>query len=200
MKLFFAPGACSFAVHLALRETGSNFSAEKVDLRTKTYSGGDYTAVNPKGSVPALQLNSGETLTETAVLLQYVADQNADKNLFPKWGSVERYQAMSWLNFLATEVHKSFGPMWAAKFSGQSNPEPAVQHLQRKLGLLDERMQKNPWLLGAQYSIADMYMFTLLSWTTFLNIDISKFKSLLGFMEKMNQKPTVQEAQKAEHH
>lgn len=199
MKLYFAPGACSFAVHLALRELEVGFTPVKVDLKTKQCADGDFTQINPKGYVPALKLDSGETMTEVAVILQYVADQHPQKNLFPKWGAPDRYEAMSWLNFISAEVHKSFGPIWNAFFMGQPAPEPAVQYLHKKLGFVDSRLQKQPWVLGPQYSVADMYLYTLLNWTNFHKIDISQHKALVSFQEKMNQRPTVQAALKAEH-
>src|SRR5258708_739146 len=115
MKLFFSPGACSLAPHIALFESGLKFETEKVDLRTKEYRGGDYTKINPKGYVPALQLDNGEVLTEAAIVLQYIADQKPEKKLFPKFGTWERYRAMEMLHFVSTELHKGVSPLWNDK-------------------------------------------------------------------------------------
>src|SRR3954471_9475153 len=112
MKLFYSPGSCAMASHIALNEAGLRFSTEPVDLKNHTYKGGDFKQINPKGYVPAMELDNGDKLTENAVILQYIADQKPEANLIPRAGTIERYHAMEWLNFIATEIHKGFGPLW----------------------------------------------------------------------------------------
>ena len=197
MKLYFAPGACSLAPHIAVRETGIACDIDKVDFATKkTASGQDFASVNPKGSVPALQLDDGQVMTEAAVLLQYIADQKPGAGLIPAAGSLQRYRVQEWLNYLATEVHKLFGAMFgpmpdAAKAAIKETMIPA------KLDYLNKALEKNDTLTGA-YSVADIYLFTILGWTGFLQMDLAKWPALVKFRERVGARPAVQAALKAE--
>lgn len=197
MKLYFAPGACSLAPHIALCETGLSFDIDKVDFATKkTASGTDFASINPKGSVPALQLDDGQVMTEAAVLLQYIADQKAGANLLPAAGSLPRYRTQEWLNYLATEVHKLFGAMFGPL---PDNAKAAIkeQQIPARLDYLNKALEKNDTLTGT-YSVADIYLFTILGWTGFLQMDLSKWPALVKFRERVGARPAVQAALKAE--
>lgn len=198
MKLFFAPGACSLASHIALREAGLPFDLEKVDLKAKkTETGADFAAINPKGYVPALRLDDGQTMTECAVIAQYVADRKPEKKLAPAAGTPERYRLQEWLNFIATEVHKGTSPLF-----NPATPEAFKQIVLERLGqrydMLAKHLEQRPFLMGDSFTIADGYLFTILNWTNFLKIDLSKWPALKAYMGRVAARPAVQEALKAE--
>jgi glutathione S-transferase len=163
VKLYYAPGACSMAPHIALREAGLGFELEKVDLAAKkTEHGADYLSVNPKGYVPALALDNGEVLTEVQVVLQYIADQAAESNLTPQPGSIDRYRLQEWLGFIATELHKGFAPLW--KPNTPDSYKPIVhENLERRFDYLDGQLDGRDYLAGAGFTIADAYCFTILN-------------------------------------
>lgn len=198
MKLYYASGACSLAPHIALREAGFSFELEKVDLASKqTESGADFTKVNPKGYVPALKLDNGETLTEVAVLLQYIADEKPDSGLAPQFGSMERYRLMEWLNFIATEIHKTLG----AFFNPNITPEWKEFQLgtfNKRCVILAEQLDGKQYLLGDSFSIADAYLFTILGWTRLHKIDMSKWPVLTDYMSRIAERPAVIEAMQKE--
>jgi glutathione S-transferase len=198
MKLYFVPGACSLSPHIAMREAGLKFDMEKVDLKAKkTASGGDYLAVNPKGYVPALTLDNGQTLTEAAAIVQYIADQKPAAKLAPAAGTPERYKLQEWLNFLATEVHKGTTPLF-----NPATPDSwklvVTETLGRRYDYLAKHLEKQPFLMGQDFSVADGYLFTLLNWTKFVGIDLGKWPVLKAYSERVAARPAVQEALKAE--
>ncbi len=198
MKLYYAPGACSLAPHIALHETSAQFELEKVDLGKKiTESGADFTQINPKGYVPALGLDNGEVLTEAGVTLQYVADQSPQTGIAPAAGTIERYRLMEWLNFISTEVHKTLGALF--------NPNISDDHRQNQIAVLGRRsdflngaLKDKQYLTGDTFSIADAYLFTVLNWRHMLNVDISKWQVITDYLTGIGEKPSVQEAMKAE--
>lgn len=200
MKLYYAPGACSLAPHIILREAGYKFDIERVDVpNKKTESGGDYYLVNPKGYVPALQLDDGQVLTEVAVILQYIADQKPRRNLAPKLRTMERYRLMEWLNFTSAEIHKSLSPFF--KFKQVMTPE----WRQAQLGLVDQRLTAlekmlggNQYVMGNEFSIADAYLFTVLNWTPMHQIDVSKWPGIQAYIARVAARPKVRQAMKAE--
>jgi glutathione S-transferase len=198
MKLYYTPGACSLAVHITLYEVGIPFELEKVNLDTKrTGNGRDYREVNPKGSVPALELDNGEVLTEAAVCLQYVADLAPDKDLAPAFGTMPRYRLMEWLNFIAAELHKSFSPLFHVTRDDRRDEvvamlKPRFDYVARPLGSTD-------FLMGAQFTVADAYLYTVLNWTRFLKVDIKAWPALGDFMARVGRRPSAQDAKKAEH-
>ena len=198
MKLYFSPGACSLAPHIALREAGHEFEVERVDIpNKKTESGDDYWAVNPKGYVPALKLDDGTVLTEVAVILQYIADQNQAANLAPRFGSIERYHLLEWLNFIATEVHKQIGAM----FNPKMTPEMKVVQLgviERRMGALDKMLAGKQYLMGDAFSIADAYLFNILLWAPKHNIDIGQWPNVAAVNARVGARAKVVEAMKAE--
>lgn len=198
MKLYFAPGACSLSVHIALHEAGLTFDSEKVDLRAKkTASGGDFFAVNPRGAVPALVLDNGQLLTECAVLLQYVADQAPEKNLAPAYGTLERYRTMEALNFVSSEIHKGFGPLW-----NPTTPDAykviAAENLGKRFTDLNAHFEKHAFLANDTFSVADIYLFVVTSWSKYVKIDLSQWPALGAFMGRVADRAGVQAALKAE--
>src|SRR5262245_13758623 len=198
MKLYFSPGACSLSPHIALREAGMKFDLEKVDLKAKkTGSGEDYTAVNPKGYVPALKLDDGGVLTEAGVIVQYVADKKPEAKLAPASGTPERYRLQEWLNFISTEVHKGTSPLF-----NPATPDAYKQMATEKLGqrydYIAKKLAKSPYLMGEAFTIADGYMFTILNWANFVKIDLGKWPALQAYQGRVAARPAVQAALKAE--
>jgi glutathione S-transferase len=198
MKLYFVPGACSLAPHIVLREAGLSFDIDKVDPATKkTASGEDFNKVNPKGYVPTLKLDDGNVLTEAQVLLQYLADQKPEAGLAPKFGTMERYRLMEWLNFIATELHKGFGPLWNPQ-NPDSVKDNAKANLGKRFDTLEAHFATKPFLMGDTFTIADGYLFTILNWANFHKMDLSKWPKMGEFMGRVAQRPAVQAALKAE--
>ena len=185
MKLYYSPGACSQAVHIALHEAGLDHTSEQVDLRAKrTETGADYLAINPKGSVPALDLGNDEILTENAAILQYLGDLAADPALFPPIGELRRYRVLEWLNFIATELHKGFGPLWNPTASIESK-EAARDLLAKKFDYAEKKLGAGPFVMGEQLTIADPYLFVMLNWTGLHGIDLGRWPGLVAFAERM---------------
>lgn len=199
MKLYYAPGACSLASHIALAESGLAFSAEKVNLHETphhTESGADFSTINPKGYVPALVLDGGELLTEGAAILQYVADQAPGRGLAPANGTLERYRLQEWLNFIATEIHKSFGPMWNPQ-SSQEVKDATWARLSARFDWIVGELGDKDYLLGA-FSVADAYLFTCLAWTGFLKIELTPWPALVAYQARIAARPAVQQVLKNE--
>lgn len=198
MRLYMVPGACSQAVHIALRETGLPFEMEKVDLQAKTTAdGGDYLAINPKGQVPALKLDDEAVLTEVQVILQYLADRAASAGLLPAAGTMPRYRVLEWANFVSGEIHKTFGPLFRP-----TTPEdfkPVVRDaVLAKLAIADKRLGESPYLAGDSLSIADIYLFVVARWTGWVGIDRSHLVNLQAFLDRLAARPAFAEALKAE--
>jgi glutathione S-transferase len=198
MKLYYAPGACSMAPHIVLREAGYKFDLEKVDIpNKKTASGGDFWKVNPKGYVPALQLDDGQVLTEVQVICQYLADQKQDAGLAPRGGTMERYRLMEMLNFTAAEVHKQIGALFNPKMTPEMK-EVQLGVIERRLTALDKLLAGKQYAMGDKFSVADAYLFVVLNWTNIHKIDLGKFPNVQAFMKRMAERPKVQETLKAE--
>ena len=198
MKLYYSPGACSLAPHILLIETGLDFTKERVDLKThKTELGTDFYQINPKGSVPAIELDNKEVLTEGAVLIQYVADQKPEKNLMPKFGTLERYRAQEWLNFVSTDIHKNFSPLFNSQNSDDVKNR-SKDTLAKKFDYLSKHFEKNDFLMGPHFTGPDAYLFLCLRWTRSTGPDLTKWPRLLSFMERMQSIPSVQKAMAAE--
>ena len=197
MKLYYAPGACSMAPHIVLREAGLKFDIEKVDLAAKkTESGEDYLAINPKGYVPALKLDDGTVLTEVSVVCQYVADLRPRRALAPKPKTPERYKLMEWLNFTATEIHKGLSDFYNPKLTPEWR-EAKLERLAKRFDYLDRALGSNPHLMG-EFSIADAYLFTVLNWTGRLQVDLAKWPNIQAFKARIAERPAVRKAMKAE--
>ena len=188
MKLYYAPGACSFAPHVALVEAGIPAETIKVDLRThKLADGTDYYTISPKGYVPLLELDDGTRLTEVAVLLQYIADRKPG-TLAPAFGTIERYHLMEWLNFIATEIHKGFGPLWYPD-TPQPTKDKAIATLGKRFEYVNATLARHPYVTGTAFTIADCYLYTLLTWTKFLKVDVSAWPALVAYMERVGARP-----------
>ncbi len=198
MKLYYSPGACSLSPHIVLCETGLDFTIEKVNLRTKeTESGRDFSAINPKGYVPALELDGGEVLTEGPAIVQYVADLAPEKKLIPPAGTLARARVQEWLNFIGTELHKNFTPLFNPA-STDDIRNAAQANIARRLPIAATALDAHPYLIGDSFSVADAYLFTVLSWTGFVKVDITPWPSLAAFVERMKARPGVQAALAAE--
>lgn len=198
MKLYYSPGACSLSPHIALREAGLSVELKKVDLAAKTLEGGgDYLKINPNGYVPALELPSGEVLTEGPAIVQYIADQNVDSRLAPKAGTLERYRLQEWLNFISTEIHKNFTPLFS-KTASADWKAAALEKLSQRFDFLTSKLQGKKYLLGEQFTVADTYLFTTLNWTKAVKIELGKWPVLVEYHARVAARPKVQEALKAE--
>ncbi|GGA00576.1 MULTISPECIES: glutathione transferase GstA [Sphingomonadales] len=198
MKLFISPGACSLAPHIALRETGADFEAVKVDLAVrKTEAGEDFLTVNPSGKVPALTLDSGETLTENPAILLYIADQNPASGLAPAEGSLDRYRLLSRLSFLGSEFHKAFVPLFAPGTSDEAKAA-AAESVKNHLAALDKELAGRDHYAGNAFSVADIYLFVMLGWPAYVGIDMAAYPSLGAYVGKIAQRPAVGAALKAE--
>jgi glutathione S-transferase len=197
MKLFYMPGACSLAPHIALREAGLPFEMERVGRDKKTERGDDYLVINPKGSVPALKLDDGEILTEAGVVQQYIADKAPAKKLVPAAGTPERYRLQEWLNYIASEVHKGIGQLFNPAMPEDYKAAIKKGLNTRQLPFLEKALTGKDYLLG-QFSVADGYLFTVLNWTNVHKIDLSGYPNISAFMKRVSARPAVQEAMKAE--
>ena len=197
MKLYYSPGACSLSPHIVLNEAGLAFDAESVDLTKKrTRFGTDYKAINPKGAVPALQLDNGQVLTEGSAIVQYIADQKPAAKLAPAAGTLERYRLQEWLNYIASEIHKGFSPMFNPKATDEWK-QVIKDNLAAKFDYLSKQLQGKDYLMGT-FSVADAYLFTILGWTKYFNIDLAKWPVLAKYMERVGARPAVKVALEAE--
>lgn len=198
MKLFYSSGACSLSPHIVLREAGLKFDIEKVDLRSKkTETGADFFAVNPKGYVPALQLDNGAVLTEGPAIVQYLADQAPEAKLAPANGSLERYQLQEMLNFIGTEIHKSFSPLFNPAFPDEGK-KISRDRLATRFKTLDALLSKQSFLMGEQFTVADAYLFTVLNWTKPMQLDMEPFPAVMAYHARVGARPNVQAALVAE--
>lgn len=198
MKLYYVPGVCSLASHIALREAGVDFTLDKMDRTTRhTESGENYLTVNPKGSVPALRLDNGEVLTEGAIILQYIADRKPESGLAPAAGSLERYRLAEWLNYIATEVHKQYSPLFNPKLPPEWR-ENQLGVLASRFTYLSQRLADRPYLMGERFTVADAYLFVVLGWSPRLKIDLGPWPVLTAYLASIATRPAVQAALKAE--
>lgn len=194
MKLYYSPGACSLSPHIALLEAGLPYDLVKVDLRAKKLENGDdFLAVNPKGQVPALALDSGELITEGPVIVQMIADKAAGKNLAPAHGSSERYKLLEWLNFITAELHKNFGPMFSPVLADEAKAF-FKDRVMGKFKYLDGQLAGRDYLMGKDFTVADGYLFTMLSWADRMKFDLSAMPKLVAYKDRVAARPKVQEA------
>ncbi|MEA2757377.1 MAG: glutathione S-transferase [Aliidongia sp.] len=194
MKLYYSPGACSLSPHIALLEAGLPYDLVKVDLKAKKLENGDdYLKVNPKGQVPALDIGNGELMTEGPVIVQMIADKAAGKNLAPANGSTERYKLQEWLNFITTELHKNFGPMFSPVLADDAKAF-FRDRVMTKFRYVDSALAGHDYLMGQQFTVADGYLFTMLSWAERMKFDLSAMPNLLAYKARVAARPMVQEA------
>jgi glutathione S-transferase len=198
MKLYYAPGACSLAPHIVLRELGKKFELVKVDLGAKkTESGSDFTRVNSKGYVPTLEMKKGDVLTEVATIVQYLADKAKATKLLPKAGTMARYRTMESLNFVASELHKGIGGLFNPAMPAEGKAI-ITERVLKRLGWLNTLLGKQNYLTGKSFSVADAYAFTVINWCGMVGVDLSSLKNVQAFMARVGARPAVQAALKAE--
>lgn len=194
MKLYYTPGACSLSPHIALLEAGLPYDLIKVDLRAKKLENGDdFLKVNPKGQVPVLALDSGELVTEGPVIIQMIADKAAGKNLAPARDSADRYKLLEWLNFITTELHKSFGPMFSPVLADDAKAF-FKDRVMGKFKYVDSQLAGRDYLMGSHFTVADGYLFTMLSWADRMKFDLSEMPNLVAYKARVGARPKVQEA------
>ncbi len=198
MKLYYSPGACSLSPHIVLHETGLPFQAVMASTKThKLQDGTDYYTINPKGYVPLLELDNGERLSEGPAIVQYLADQVPAKKLAPAAGTMARYRLIEWLNFISTELHKSFSPLFNPAMP-EEGKKLYRERLLSRFQYVDQQLEGRAFLMGEDFSVADAYLYTVSSWGKHVGVDISGFKQLGAFIARMNARPSVQAALKAE--
>ncbi|MGQ0619890.1 MAG: glutathione transferase GstA [Panacagrimonas sp.] len=196
MKLFYFPGACSLSPHIVLREVGAKFDLVKVDLAAKkTESGEDFLGINPRGYVPALQLDDGSVIVEGPAIVQYLSDQNPSAGLAPAPTDRKRYELQSWLTFIGTEVHKQFSPLFNPN-SADVQKAASVQALKGRFAYLDRELAARPYLMGDAYSLADVYLFVVLGWASYVKLELSP--NLQAYVGRIAGRSAVQAALKAE--
>jgi glutathione S-transferase len=197
MKLFYAPGACSLSPHIVLNEAGLSFDKIKVDTKSKAMEGGDYRSINPLGYVPALELDDGTILTEGPAIVQWLADRVPEKKLAPAHGTLDRTKLQAWLNFVSTELHKGFSPLFNAAM-----PEEAKQFFRERLATrfqhLDRHLADKDYLMGKEFSVADAYLFTVSNWAAHTGVDLSGFPNVLAYRKRVLARPAVKAAMQAE--
>jgi glutathione S-transferase len=190
MKLYYSPGACSQAPHILLHEIGLEHDAARVDLKAKKLEdGSNYLAINPNGAVPALQIDSGEVLTENAVILQYLGDRTNWPEVLPPLGDFRRYRVLEMVNFITTELHKRFGFLFNPDATDEMK-NLVIADLSKKLDYIDERLGDGPFLFGEQLTLPDPYLFVITGWTEKL-IGLQQWKNLAAFRERMMNRPAV---------
>ena len=198
MKLYYSPGACSLSPHIVAREAGLDIELVKTDLKTKhTADGGDFTAINGKGYVPTLQLDNGQVLTEGPAIVQYLADQKPESGLAPAAGTMERYRLQEWLNFITSEIHKSFSPL----FNPDAAPawkESANANLAKRFEFVARNLEGKSYLMGEKFTVADAYLFTVTNWGQWVGLDIGRWPNLKAHHARVAARPKVQETLKAE--
>jgi glutathione S-transferase len=198
LKLYYSPGACSLSPHIVLRESGLPFTPVLASTKTHQLADGtDYYTINPKGYVPLLELDDGQRLGEGPAIVQYVADQVPARRLIAPWGTMERYRQIEWLNFISSELHKSFSPLFNAAM-----PDDAKalfrERVRGRLQWVDSQLDGRPYLMGDAFSVPDAYLFTVANWSRFVGVDTAPMAHLGAFMARMAARPAVDQALQAE--
>jgi len=198
MKLYYKAGACSLAPHIILRESGRDFTMESVDLQSKKLENGDdYLAISPKGQIPALLLDDNTLVTEAVVIMQYLADAVPDRQLLAPVGSINRYKTLEWLNFIATELHKGFTPLFRP--DTPEDYKPTVRGLlEKKLQYVNASLEGNEWISGQRFTIADAYLYNVLRWARAVKLEIAGLHNIDAFMARVAARPSVVAALAAE--
>jgi glutathione S-transferase len=193
MKLYYSPGACSLAAHIVAREADLPLDIAKVDLKQhKLADGGDYYAINPKGYVPALEVDGGAMLTENVAILNYLADHAGDSLFTPAPATMERYRLEEWLGFITTELHKSFAPLFQG--GGDDEKRKAKEKIVKRFGYVEERLAGQDYLMGSQLIVADDYLFVMLAWAMKMELDLGRFPNLTAFFARMAKRDGVRRA------
>lgn len=198
MKLYYTPGACSLAPHIVLCESGLPYTLERVDLRNKTIADGrDFLAINPLGYVPVLELNNGEMLTEVTAILFYLADRVPNLGLVPPAGEVARYRLLAWLNFIGSELHKNFSPLFGKDTPAEYKAQVSAR-LATRFAHVDGVLAYSPYLADGVFTIADAYLFVVSNWAAIVGFDLAPYPHLLAFRERVAARPSVQRAMQEE--
>lgn len=198
MKLYYAPGACSLSPHIVAREAGIQLDLVKVDIGTKTIKEpGDYYKINPKGYVPALQFDDGDVLTEGPAVVQYLADQKPQSGLVPACGAMERYRVQEMLGYINGEIHKAYGPLFNPKTTPELRQD-RLDYLKKRYPVAEKQLEGRDYLFGDRFSVADAYLFTVTRWAHKVKLDLSEFPNLMAFQKRVEARPAVQAAMKAE--
>ena len=198
MKLFFSPGACSLASNIAFHEAGLPVELVRVDTKTHTLKdGSDYYQINPKGYVPAIQLDDGQVFTEGAALLQFIGDQKPETAIIPRAGTLDRLRANEWLTFVSSEIHKGFSPLFNPDLKDDAKTV-LLNKLQKRFDLLDKHFADHKFLMGEQFTVADAYLYTVISWAPGLKIDLDKWPNLAKYRLRVAERPKVKAALQAE--
>ncbi|WP_035818274.1 glutathione transferase GstA [Janthinobacterium sp. RA13] len=198
MKLFYSPGACSQAPHILLRETGTPFTLVKVDLgQHRTQEGGNYYELNPKGQVPLLALDDGTTLSEGPVIAQYIAEQSGKQDLLPPVGNLARYKVLEWQNYITSELHKSFSPLFDSRIDAATKAL-FIEQLSKKYKWVDSRLEGQDYLTGDTFTVADAYLFVITGWAPGVGVDLSALANLQAFLTRVAQRDSVKAAWEAE--
>jgi glutathione S-transferase len=198
MKLFYAPGACSLSPHIVAHEAGIDLELVRVDTKTKTVEKeGDFWTVNPKGYVPALELDNGEILTEGPAIVQYLADRRPDAGLAPAPGTLARYRLQEMLSYITSEIHKTYSPLFNPKVTAEVRAE-RIEYLKRRYAFIDRHLADHDYLVGDRFTAADAYLFVVTNWARSTKVDLSEFANLLAFQKRVAARPAVQKAMRAE--
>lgn len=198
MKLYFSPGACSLSPHIVACELGINLDLVKVNLGTKNTSDNrDFTKINPKGYVPALELDDGRILTEGPAIVQYLADLHLEKGLAPKCGTFERAKVQEWLTYIGTELHKNFGPLFN-RSTTDADKQAAKEKLHLRLDYAEEALSKSSYLAAGRFSVADAYLYTVLSWCDHVGIDLKAFPAMQRYFDNLSKRESIIAATQAE--
>ncbi|MDN2710514.1 glutathione transferase GstA [Janthinobacterium sp. SUN118] len=198
MKLFYSPGACSLAPHIILRETGTPFTLVKVDLgQHRTQEGGNYYELSPKGQVPLLALDDGTTLSEGPVIAQYIAEQAGKQELLPPVGNFARYRVLEWQNYITSELHKSFSPLFDPRLDAAAKAL-FTQQLSKKYAWVNSRLEGQSYLTGDTFTVADAYLFVITGWAPHLGVDLSALANVQAFLARVGQRDSVKAALAAE--
>ena len=194
MKLYYSPGACSLSPHIVLAESGLPFELDKVDFSSmRSERGADFSKVNPKGYVPVMEIDDGEVLTEGSAIVQYIADQAPKKKLAPAAGTMARYRLQEWLNFIATELHKGFSPLFNSKIPEDMRAK-TIERLSSRLDYAAKRLEGSNYLMGDGFTVADAYLFTILRWAPGVKLDLSRWPTLVKYQERIAERPAVRHA------
>ncbi len=198
MKLYFSPASCAMSPHIVLNEAGFDYELERVDLKTKlTETGKDFNTINEQGAVPFLVLDNGETLTEGAAIVQYIADQKPSSGLAPAAGTLERARVQEWLNYISTEMHKAHVPLFKAEYP-QESKQIALTNIKKAYEHVSKKLSGKQYVLGDKFTVADAYLFTVINWHNFINLDLSPWPILVEYQKRVSSRPAVQATMKRE--
>ena len=199
MKLYFSKGACSLVVRIIINEMGLPAEFESVNLKTKkTGTGKDFLSINPKGSVPTLEVDNGAILTENAVILQYLGDISKATHLLPPVGDFNRYRVLEWLNYITTELHKSIGVLFNPSITQELKNDLFIPLIKTKFDYVNQHLKDHAYLLGDEFTLPDAYLFVMLRWAAYFHFDLKEWEHLLRFFNALNQRKSVQHSLKEE--